>query len=342
MADQFITIPTELPRDKYGRPLIVPPGGGDPVAYQRVTTFVGPLEDTHNLTLWKVRNAVLGTARRDDIRLAALSITDPKDRYQKRDLNKLGERAIDAGNDKNAATIGTALHSMTEAIDKGEEIPYVPQEYANDLEAYRQITRPFRFTDIEGFVVNDDLRVGGSYDRTFESAQPDWFLTAPDGEHVHAGIWDLKTGGSLDGGLFGIGKIAMQLGTYRNGVLYDHSIGSRKPLPENLSRKWGIVCHLPAGTGTARLLWVDIEAGWNAARELAPKVHAWRKLDKSGALSRIFQEVTAQPRDYTLVEQIAMAGSVLELKRIYKANESVWTEGLNERAKARRKELETF
>ena len=80
----------ELPRDRWGRPLITPPEGGDPVAYQRVTTFVGALEDTYHLGQWQIRMAVLGTAKRRDIQLAAAAITDPKDRYQKRTLNDLG------------------------------------------------------------------------------------------------------------------------------------------------------------------------------------------------------------------------------------------------------------
>ena len=90
MSSPFKTVSSELPRDRWGRPLITPPEGGDPVAYQRVTTFVGALEDTYHLGQWQIRMAVLGTARRRDIQVAAAAITDPKDRYQKRTLNDLG------------------------------------------------------------------------------------------------------------------------------------------------------------------------------------------------------------------------------------------------------------
>lgn len=34
MSDQF-TAPTDIPRDRFGRPLIVPAGGGPRVAYRR-------------------------------------------------------------------------------------------------------------------------------------------------------------------------------------------------------------------------------------------------------------------------------------------------------------------
>ena len=45
----------EIPRDRYGRPCVIPPEG-DPkrVPYRRVTTFVKALEDT---TAFKLENA---------------------------------------------------------------------------------------------------------------------------------------------------------------------------------------------------------------------------------------------------------------------------------------------
>ena len=43
-ATEFTTV--GIPRDRWGRPLVIPPGGGKKrVAYRRVTTFVGVLED---------------------------------------------------------------------------------------------------------------------------------------------------------------------------------------------------------------------------------------------------------------------------------------------------------
>ena len=41
---------TDIPRDHWNRPLVVPPGGGNPVPYTRCTTFIDPLEDQYNLT----------------------------------------------------------------------------------------------------------------------------------------------------------------------------------------------------------------------------------------------------------------------------------------------------
>lgn len=337
MTDPFATVASELPRDRWGRPLITPPDDptAEPVAYQRVTTFVGALEDTYHLGQWQMRMVALGMSRRPDLQAAASAITDPKDRYQKRTLNDIAKQASDAANGSAAATLGTALHSLTEIIDQGQEPPYVPEQFVADLNAYRVITAGVDFLDAEGFCVRDDLRVGGSYDRIAFFAEP---LRAPDGEMVMCAIWDLKTGGSTDGGLFGMGKIAMQLGTYSNSVKYDHTLGTRSPLPGSPSKKWGIVCHLPAGSGAAQLLWVDIAAGWEAARTLAPGVHAWRKRKD---LASSFRTATgAGPAEIPLPELIATAATYADLQAVHRENRMTWTPGLTQLAAKRRAELE--
>lgn len=338
MSDPFSTVQTELPRDRWGRPLISPPEGGDPVAYQRVTTFVGALEDTYHLGEWGKRTVAFGMAKRRDLQIAAAAITDPKDQYQKRTLNKIAKDALEAAGGGAAATTGTALHSITEQIDAGHEPGYIPEEFEADINSYKEVTAPFEFIDSEGFCVRDDLRVGGSYDRLFALRDMSKPLIAPDGEEVVGGVWDLKTGGS-DGTLFGIGKIAMQLGVYRNGVKYEHTLGSRVALPgdEFMSKKWGIVCHLPAGSGRAQLLWLDIEAGWEIAYTVAPQVHAWRKRKD---LSFPLASAEFKPRSVTLVELITSAPSYAVLQQLYADNAHVWTPGLTDLAATRRKELE--
>ena len=160
---------------------------------------------------------------------------------------------------------------------------------------------------------------------------------APDGTKADTFIWDLKTGGSADAGLFGIGKIACQLGVYANSVNYDHTLGSRSPLPGEPNKDWGIVCHLPAGSGVAQLLWVDIASGWDAAYNVVPHVHAWRKRKD---LSQSFRTATATVRELSLPEQIQTAESYDRLKAIHWDNRLVWTPGLTALAAQRKAELE--
>lgn len=347
-TDPFSTVASELPRDRWGRPLITPPDGGDPTAYTRVTTFAKAIDDTYHLGQWAKRMVAYGMAQRRDLVLAATAITDPDDRGQKRTLNEIAEKAIEASKAGARAIAGTALHSFTEEIDRGEEIrATVPEEYLPTLEAYRLAIRFFRVLKMEGFCVVDALRIGGSYDRILEATVEglDAFEAAtgrrmcyPDGTEVQPGdvfIGDLKTGRSID---FGIGAIAVQLASYANAEDYDHTLGSRSPLPGNPRKDWALVLHAPAGGDAATLVWVDIAAGWHTASEVLPMVHAWRKRkDLSYPFHVERSSVAPGP---TLPEQIATAPSAEALRMLYAAHVDVWTPGLTNLSKERIAALE--
>jgi hypothetical protein len=82
-TDLFSTVENELPRDRWGRPLITPPTGGEPRAYTRVTTLAGSVEDTYHLGQWQQRMVAVGMARRPDLVLGALG-ADPTDKNGKK------------------------------------------------------------------------------------------------------------------------------------------------------------------------------------------------------------------------------------------------------------------
>ena len=272
-SPQLSPVVVEPPRDRWQRPLIIPPGGGKPVAYTRCTTFVSALEDGHNIGDWKRRMAVAGIAQRPDLHLRAVSLgpapqedgtaeaTAAAKRW-KREMNTLAEQAGEAAASSAAATIGTSLHAFTEQIDKGQELNWatVPDRYRDHLTNYQRATAAMRVVGVERFVVNDELQIGGTADR---------FVTV-DG---HEGLFvaDLKTG-SVE---YGAGKIAMQLATYAHSVKYNPADGSREVLP-GIRHDRGIVVHLDAKTGLCRLLWVDLAAAWPAVAA-AGWVREWRK-----------------------------------------------------------------
>ena len=68
----------EIARDRYGRPLIVPKGGGKPVAYTRATTIANSLDDPSALTAWKMRMAAIGLTVRSDLLLAISAAQEDK------------------------------------------------------------------------------------------------------------------------------------------------------------------------------------------------------------------------------------------------------------------------
>lgn len=303
MTDDFTTPGPEIARDRYGRPIIKPLSGGKPVSYTRCTTFAGMLEDTFNLSRWQMRMTALGLVDRPDLQLAVAAHRDDKSR-----LNDLCGEALEAAQAHAAATIGTALHGLTEQHDRGtlEDLTKVPAAYRADIEAYIAATAPLEVVQIETFGVLDDLKIAGTWDRIVKVGGRNF-------------IADLKTG-SID---FGIGKIAIQLAIYSRCKRYDITAGTRHRLPD-VDQDRAIIIHLPAGTGTCKLVEVDIAAGWTAV-DLARQVKAWRSRRD---LARDFD-----PTAHELVDAVYACTSIDALAKLWEAHQLEWTDSLTEIAR---------
>jgi len=252
------TAPTEPPRDRWGRYLIPDPVTGEPRPYTRVTTFAKLASDTFGLTAWQVRKVVEGMAARPDLVLAASALTAE----DKKALDKIAEAAKEHAGGSTGATIGTAIHSLSEQIDRGET-PNVAAPYDADLAAYRDAIAAAGLTIlpewIEQVVAVPELEVAGTLDR---------IVATPDGRLV---IADLKTGRTLP-----FGEISIQLALYANAShVFDVASGALRPMPD-VDRAVGLVFHLPAGTGRCEVIEVDIAAGAAMFPTLAA-VQRWRK-----------------------------------------------------------------
>jgi hypothetical protein len=306
---------TGVPRDRYQRPLVVPPGGGKPIPYTRCTTYVGVLEDTYNLGLWQQRMLATGLASRPDLLLAVAS-TDPGD---KKALDRVCSDAREAAAANAAATTGTALHALTERIDRGQPLGAIPGAYQADLHAYERATAYLTWTHIEAFTVHDDLKIGGTPDR----------VALIDGRAV---IADVKTG-RID---YGAGKIAMQLAVYAHSLAYDHHTGERTPLGDHVDVERAIVIHLPAGEGRCDLVEVDITAGWQAV-QLATQVRAWRaRKDLTRTITPPASAVDPTPLpEFDLDDAIATAPTGDALRALWAANAHRWGDAHTALARAR-------
>lgn len=263
------TTTVEVPRDRWGRPLITPPEGGAPVGYTRVSTLAKALDDLNNLMAWKQRKTAEGLVRRPDLltRVAgALANGDPDtDWPTKRDLNDVCSQAVEAAGASRGSSAGTGFHALTEAIDRGDEPLFVPPADAPRLDAYRAATEGYAALASEQFVVCDELRAAGTFDRL-------WFC--PDGK-VRVG--DLKTGKSeADYPL----ATTMQLAIYAHGKRYNPETGERRILDEHLDLTTGLLIHMPP-SGGCRIIPLDLEKGWRAALAAAEArdVRAWKPAD---------------------------------------------------------------
>jgi hypothetical protein len=254
-----------VPRDRYDRPLIHAPGSVKPTPYTRCTTFVDCIEDKSALNAWGKRMVLVGAAHDPGLVSRARQL-DPLDPAGKRALNGLAEQATTLAGAHTKREKGTHLHKLSEYVDRGEALPSVNVQDVADMAAYKAATLHLDVVHVEKLVVVDALTVAGTPDRICYYAGP-----GPDGEPFAGNIiTDLKTGSVDHGGL----KMAMQLAVYSRGQFYDHRTKTRSPLPD-VSQDWGLIIHLPAGTGQCTVYWIDLAVGWRAAL-VAQQVRALR------------------------------------------------------------------
>jgi hypothetical protein len=271
-----------VPRDGWGRPLVVPPTGGKPQGHTRTTTFIDCIEDKSNLIDWQGRMVLLGATRRPDL-LEQARLLNHEDAADKKKLNALTEQAKDAAGANEKSRKGTYLHDLSEYVDRGDPLPKtISGADLDDMAAYMMATSVLKVVAIEQFVVVPELSVGGTFDRLSYYDGP-----GPDGKPISGNfITDTKTGTIEYGKL----KMASQLAVYSRGKLYDHTrfpvdasdkkafatwkkteftaeqaAQAYSPLPP-VNQDWGIIVHLPAGTGECNLYWVDLNIGWALAQ----------------------------------------------------------------------------
>jgi hypothetical protein len=306
--------PAEIPRDRWGRPMVVPPTGGKRVPYTRCTTFVGAVEDTYNLSRWQMRMVATGMADRRDLQLAVAAHREDKEK-----LNAICEQALEAAKGNAGATTGTALHAITETYDRGLDPGPLPPEAQADLDAYVAATKDMSGVLIEQFMVQDMMKVGGTPDRVVKFQGKRY-------------IADLKTG-SIE---YGYLKIAAQLAMYARSRPYDTETDERmEQHGADISR--GIVIHLPAGTGTCQLYWIDLMAGWELV-----KLSRTLRQQRAMSFAQFLQPVTATPPadvPLTLADQIRLTVTPDQVRALWHDHASEWTDDLTELAKQHLAEL---
>jgi len=250
---------TDIKRDRFGRPLIIPAKGGKPVAYTRASTLAKKLDDLNGLIAWKQRVTALGVVQDRAVyqRLCSIASTVPeplKDKDIKAQFVSVVEEAFKAGGGEKAASTGTTLHELTEYVDRGETPAYVPDELAPILDCYVWGTTALEHVAMELFVVVDELKVAGSLDR---------LVRLPDGRVVVA---DIKTG--ADEPKYASG-VSTQCAIYAHGQRYDPETGERTELHPDLDMTTGLMIHLPlapvGGKQICQPYELDLKAGWARA-----------------------------------------------------------------------------
>ena len=273
----------DYPRfDGFNRYVLPHPDTGKDFAWTRVTTYARALRDTFGLTRWQLRMAGRGLCVRGDLIARIASEYDADDV-----VDKAVSAAQEHAGSTMKATYGTALHRLTEGIDRDEEI-VEPPELRADLDAYRgAVTRSgLTFHAIEQIVCVPGLSLAGTLDRVVSFGDT-------------AYIWDLKTGDVELAWL----EIAVQLACYAHAAFLWDGDHWEPMLPVN--QDVAIVAHLPTGEGRVELFAVDIARGWEAA-QLCRDVRQWRNAKD---LARPWPGVPVSPaRDETQPPAPLLAG----------------------------------
>lgn len=271
-------------RDRWGRPYISNDGGPlkfkkgrvSPInaeAYTRVSTLADALGDKGNLIPWNCANAMVGMVKDPSIAAQVRSLASKYDNpwyvpEGKKAIQPLVERAQAAGGGDRASSFGTSYHEFTEVIDEGRWPEYAPAELIPWLHAYREAMEGFECLGMELFVVNDELKTAGSFDRV---------LRTPGGRVV---VSDTKSGRSdPDYPL----KVTLQVATYANSVRYDQATGERSPIHPDLDLTTGLLVHAPilgGGKPEVKVYPLDLVRGMELAR-LAVQVREARSWERS-------------------------------------------------------------
>lgn len=243
-------IESAIPRDQWDRPLITPRDGeGKAVAYRRASSVAEALEDHFGLNKWEIRLTCEGLAQRPDLVQSLHGAKNAKE------VGAVAKEAFVQAGGGVAARNGQTMHSLTEKLDLGEDLPTgLPSNIIAMLEAYEKGTKRFKPLDTERFVVCDKIKVAGTYDRRLLDTRTGMRL-----------IGDLKTGQQLK---YQTLKTPAQVAVYAAGEWYDLD-GEREP--HGADRDRGLLIHLPWTNDPAEayceLRWLDLRIGRAAIKE---------------------------------------------------------------------------
>lgn len=283
--------------------------------FRRVSSLIKKVEtDNFALEEWKKRQVLVGAARRNDIVLGvkALGEVPPLGWSQqtKRQLGKWAEECMTAAGSDTGRISGTAMHDLTERVDRGEPIEDVVRELpalaSHDLRAYAKLRElnGWKSVEIERTVVCDELGVAGSFDRI--DLIPG--LTAKLGPWACQHDHDRHTGPSI---------VIVDVKTESSPLLNGLHIGPQLAVYSRARRMWlptpqyvdapcvrqdvAVIVHVR--DGKAIPYFVDLTAGWEAAQAAA------RQLERERAAKKWFAPVPGiiEPKPAEILTEVAVA-----------------------------------
>lgn len=364
---QVVEVPDTIPRHGGdGRPKIWPAGvkpgavGEKGDYYTRASSLGQCLEDGWAVHRAHARKIVYGFGRSQGLYDLAQAVTSLDEREA---LDTIADDAARMGGDGDAAMSGTALHLLSERADAGDPLDYLSDRLRKAVDAWRRLMERFTVHGTEQFVVHDELRAAGSYDRL---VSPLGIMRAPDGTVItpneRLGL-DLKSGKSAD--YFGPLYMVQQWVYFGDGAVpYSHAEG-RGTWPDGIPPRsdWSLIPHVPLDhPEDAGFYWVDLDEGRRLA-ELALEVRKARaakglmpaelpdmsapvvpvQVGRGAPVREVFAgQVGAAELPLTtgeVVGALRLAATPADLDALWEANQAVWSPYCTAVAKARLAEL---
>lgn len=232
-------------RDQYGRPMLIPPGGGPRQWYTSVSTLADTLGDTFGLDRWDRRMIARGMGL--DEELAALAASEPYNtglgepdkkemKESGRRLDEIVERARDVAKAHQKRDWGTAFHGFTEP--EHSEYIKVPERMQPAVTSFWERCKDYQVEIVatELFIVNEEFRCAGTLDHLVRIPGYEGLL-----------IFDKKSG------VYHPEKCRIQLALYAGGVVYDKETDERFPFMslfgDPVNQEIGVTSHTPAVVG---------------------------------------------------------------------------------------------
>ena len=252
---------SDFPRDRWGRPLIIPAAGGNPRPYSRASSYASPLNNRNGLEKWMKRCIAHGVVEQPElVDLARDAVQDNQA------FDSVVDKMFIAGGGDAAAKLGTAIHDAIAQLNNGTlTLDEVSEQFKIHAQHWQDGLRRHGFEVLPEYVechlVCDAFEVAGSADNILRRLS--------DGALV---IADLKTGKSISSQPI---DYAVQMFMYANSDLYDVHTGERTPL--NIDTTTAYLFHIPAAGTGCDVYEINLQGTTKEAAELSREIYNIRR-----------------------------------------------------------------
>lgn len=254
---------------------IVPhPITGKMVRMKRPSTYGSEIADSEILTEWKLAMGIMGTANDEGLEALAQSEPIPTEPIHLRQAGwwmpwaKIGHMGMDAARSKHGAHLGTAVHTWTERLEKGEiQLSDIPKKWRLHGEHFLRVQEEHELNYhswySETLVCETEL---------FNTRMTKGLCGRLDRLRSHPSGWlfvdDTKTGRQAPKG---VDEIAIQEAVYANSPWHwNETLQKWVPAPPNINKDIGFITHVPIDhPERAKMIPIDLKWGWAAAQLVA-------------------------------------------------------------------------